>query len=143
MRAIFLDTETQGLPLFSEPSEHPRQPHIVQLAALLVDVETRKTLASLDLVINPVDWEIPDDVAKIHGITTEYARDVGVREEHAVELLIQLWKRADFRVAHNEQFDARIVKIALHRHFPSGYGCDPTSGRPAAPSARRPWQRRS
>lgn len=126
MKAIFLDTETQGLPLFNEPSEDPRQPHVVQLAALLVDLDTRKTIASLDLVIDPIDWEIPDEVSKIHGITTEYARDVGVREEHAIELLIQLWQRADFRVAHNEQFDARIVRIALHRHFPCGYGCDPS-----------------
>ena len=35
--AIFYDTETTGIPLFSEPSEHPGQPHIVQLAACLVD----------------------------------------------------------------------------------------------------------
>lgn len=25
--ALFYDTETTGLPLFSEPSEHPGQPH--------------------------------------------------------------------------------------------------------------------
>lgn len=35
--ALFFDTETTGLPLFEQPSEDPRQPHIVQLAACLVD----------------------------------------------------------------------------------------------------------
>jgi len=34
--AVFFDSETTGLPLFNEPSEDPRQPHIVQLAACLV-----------------------------------------------------------------------------------------------------------
>lgn len=34
---IFFDTETQGLPLWNDPSEDPRQPHIVQLAAALDD----------------------------------------------------------------------------------------------------------
>lgn len=37
MKAIVYDTETTGLPLFSQPSEDPRQPHIVQLAAIVVD----------------------------------------------------------------------------------------------------------
>lgn len=45
--ALFYDCETQGIPLFKEPSEHPEQPHIVQVAACLVDVDTRKTLAQL------------------------------------------------------------------------------------------------
>lgn len=125
MKALFYDTETTGLPLFDQPSQDPRQPHIVQLAALLVDLDTRKQLASLDLTIEPQGWEIPEEVSKIHGITTEHAMEIGVCEFHAVELFIQLWQSADFRVGHNEQFDARILRIALHRANPSGYGCEP------------------
>lgn len=125
MRALFYDCETSGLPLFNEPSEDPRQPHIVQLGALLVDLDTRKTLASIDVTIEPQGWVIPDDVAKIHGITTDYAMQIGVCESHALELFIQLWQSADLRVGHNEQFDARIVKIALHRSQVMGYGCEP------------------
>jgi DNA polymerase-3 subunit epsilon len=116
MKAIFYDSETTSLPLWHEPSEHPDQPHIVQLAALLVDLDTRKTLASLDLTIAPLGWEIPEDVVKIHGISTEYARSVGVPEALAVHVFMELWSRADFRVGHNEQFDARIVRCALHRY---------------------------
>ena len=118
MRALFYDTETTSLPLWSEPSEHPSQPHIVQLAALLVDTDTRKTLGSIDLTIKPADWSIPDDTAKIHGITTEIAHDIGVPELIALESFTALWLRSDVRIGHNESFDARIVRIALHRFDP-------------------------
>lgn len=116
MKALFYDKETTGLPLFKEPSEDPRQPHIVQTAAILVDLDTRKQLGCLDLTIAPIGWEIPDDVVKIHGITNEYARAVGVPEQLAVHLFMELWSRADVRIGHNEQFDARIVRCALHRY---------------------------
>ena len=114
--AVFYDTETTGLPLFKEPSEHPGQPHIVQLGACLVDLDTRKTLATIDVICKPDGWIIPDDVAAIHGITTEHAADVGVPESLAVEMLLELVGERT-RIAHNEQFDARIVRIACMRHF--------------------------
>lgn len=116
MKGLFYDTETTGLPLFNEPSEDARQPHIVQLAALLVDLEKRCVLGSFDLTIMPDGWEIPEEVTKIHGITTEYARSCGVDEALAVELFLELWAQSDLRIGHNEQFDARIVRIAMLRH---------------------------
>jgi DNA polymerase-3 subunit epsilon len=116
--ALAYDTETTGLPLFKEPSEHPDQPHIVQLGAMLVDLDTWKTIASLDVIVKPDGWTIPDDVAAIHGITTEHALAVGVSESMALGMLLELWDGATprLRIAHNEQFDARIVRIALMRH---------------------------
>ncbi len=114
--ALFYDTETSGLPLFKEPSEHPGQPHIVQLAAILVDMDTRKTIASMDVIIRPNGWVIPDNVAAIHGITTEHAMDVGIVEELAVEMFLQFWQGRR-RIGHNENFDARILRIALKRFF--------------------------
>ncbi|KWT89307.1 MULTISPECIES: 3'-5' exonuclease [unclassified Variovorax] len=112
--ALFYDTETSGLPLFSEPSEHPAQPHIVQLGAILVDLDTRDEIASLDVIVRPEGWVIPDEVAKIHGITTERARDVGIPEAVALDMLFELWAERQ-RIGHNEQFDARIVRIAAKR----------------------------
>lgn len=113
--ALFFDTETSGLPLFDQPSEHQDQPHIVQLGARLVDIDSRRAISTLDVVIRPDGWTIPDEVAAVHGITTEHAIAVGVSESMALGMLLELWSRAEFRVAHNEQFDARIVRIALHR----------------------------
>jgi DNA polymerase-3 subunit epsilon len=120
--ALFYDTETTGLPLFKEPSEDPRQPHIVQLGAALVDLDTQKVHSSLDVIVRPTDWIVPDEVAAIHGITTELAGQVGIPEAEAVGMLIEMWDRAEVRIGHNEQFDARIVRIALLRHFPACEG---------------------
>ena len=111
---LFFDTETTGLPDFKAPSESAHQPHIVQLAALLVDMDTRETIQSMDVICRPDGWTIPDEVAAVHGITTEHAAEVGIPEHLAVSMFMELWAgRA--RVAHNEQFDARIVRIALMR----------------------------
>ena len=113
--ALFYDTETTGLPDFKAPSEAAHQPHIVQLAALLVDLDTRQTIQSMDVIVRPHGWTIPDEVAAVHGITTEHAADVGIPERLAVEMFMDLWNNRN-RVAHNEQFDARILRIALMRH---------------------------
>lgn len=116
--ALFYDTETTGMPLFSEPSEDPRQPHLVQLAADLVDLDTRESVQSLDVIIKPRGWEIPAEVSAIHGITTEMANDLGVPEDLAVELFLSiLGTPLRTRIAHNETFDARILRIALKRYY--------------------------
>lgn len=113
--AFFYDKETSGLPLFKEPSEHPGQPHIVQIGAELVDLDTRRVYSSLDVIVKPEGWVIPDEVAAIHGITTEIAHAVGIPERDAIHLMLAMWRRAAVRIGHNEQFDARIARIALMR----------------------------
>jgi len=115
-RVVFYDTETTGLPLWSQPSEHPDQPHIVQLGACLVDIDTRKVLSTIDVMCKPDGWLIPDEVSAIHGITTEMAGDLGVPESLAVEMLLDLVGERT-RIGHNEPFDARMVRIACMRHF--------------------------
>lgn len=111
---IFFDTETSGLPLFNDPSEDPRQPHIVQLAAALVDMDTRTMLHSMDVIIRPEGWVIPAEVSAIHGITTERAMDEGIPEGEALEQFMTMWDRR-LRIAHNQGFDARIIRIAQSR----------------------------
>lgn len=112
--AIVYDTETSGLPLFSEPSEDPRQPHVVQLAAIVVDLDTREHLSSMNAIIRPEGWTIPREVSDIHGITTERALAEGIPEEDALDMFLSMWDQK-LRVAHNESFDARIIRIAQSR----------------------------
>lgn len=115
MTILVFDFETSGLPLFSEPSGDPRQPHLVQVGAVLACEKTRKVEASLDLIVRPHGWEIPPETAEIHGITTEKALAFGVPEEAALTIFLDMWRAADYRVAHNESFDARIARIAIKR----------------------------
>lgn len=132
MKILCYDTETAGLPLFREPSEHPDQPHIVQLGAALVDAETREVEERVNLISRPDGWTIPDEVAAIHGITTERAMDEGVPEADLVDELVSLWKRCGMRLGYNEPFDARIVRIALMRFLPDAVFETDTSAEPLA-----------
>lgn len=111
------DTETTGLPDWKSPSEAEHQPHLVQLAAHQFDMTDRKIIQSLDVIIKPEGWNIPQEVSEIHGITTEYASDVGVSENLALEMLLEMWA-GRLRVAHNTTFDNRIIRIATKRYCP-------------------------
>lgn len=115
MLVFAYDTETTGIPDWKIPSDDPSQPHLVQLAGILADTESRKIVSSLDLIIRPDGWEIPDEVAAIHGITTEKALEVGVPESLALDLFMQLWG-GHLRVAHNRTFDQRIIRIVAKRY---------------------------
>jgi DNA polymerase-3 subunit epsilon len=117
---LFWDTETQRLPLFDQPSEDERQPHLCSLAALLIEMETRRTVSSMNVTIRPDGWTIPAETTQIHGISTEYAMDVGVPESLALEMFLHMWDGRP-RVAYNESFDARIIRIAMHRFATHGY----------------------
>jgi DNA polymerase-3 subunit epsilon len=116
---FFYDTETTGLPLYSEPSTDPRQPYITQIAAELCDEATGETLAAMNFLIQPAGWTIPDDIATLTGITTEKAQSFGVPIKDAMHMLFDMWSHNTVRVAHNQPFDARIVRIAMLRDLKS------------------------
>src|SRR5262249_27328942 len=80
MRLLIFDTETTSLPIWGKPSEDPEQPHIVELAAILVDTVTGREIEVYDRIVKPDGWTIPDEAAKIHGIDTERALAEGEPE---------------------------------------------------------------
>lgn len=117
MYGLFFDTETSGLPEWKIPSDDPIQPHIVQIGAELVDLDSQDVLEAFDVVIKPDGWTISEEMTAIHGISQEYALQHGIPEKEAVNFLLGLKKQAALRVAHNTTFDDRIVRIALKRFF--------------------------
>jgi len=111
---IYYDTETTGLPNFKARSADPIQPHLVQLALVTCN-DTGAEVAAISVIIRPDGWTIPAEVTAIHGISHERAMDEGVREALAVEMFVVAQGRAGLRVAHNESFDRRIMRIAMTR----------------------------
>lgn len=112
---LVYDSETTSLPDWRAPSDAPHQPHLVQLAAQLIDLDTRAVVQGMDVIIKPEGWDIPQEVVDVHGITQEYASEVGIPEDLAVQMFISLWGGRP-RIGHGEQFDARILRIALKRY---------------------------
>lgn len=112
---LALDTETTGLPDWRAPSDADHQPHLVQLAMILLDDDMQEQ-AIANLIVRPEGWTIPDEVAAIHGITNEKALALGVPEKLAVRLFVSmLYETGASFVAHNADFDARIMRIAMLR----------------------------
>lgn len=112
---LFFDTETTGLPVWKEPSGSENQPHLVQLAAILCNAATREVIDSMDVIIKPDGWEIPQETVDVHSVTNEMALKVGIPEKKALEQFLKLCGDAD-RVAYNKTFDQRIIRIATKRY---------------------------
>lgn len=119
---LVYDTETCGIPLWKEPSDHPDQPHIVELAGKLVNIDTRAVVDQMNVIIKPDGWIIPEETTAIHGVTMERAMEDGIPEQEALGLLLEMLAIGEQLgevelVGHNESFDRRMVRIALKRYF--------------------------
>lgn len=116
MNINIFDTETTGLPIYKEPSEHPDQPHLVEIAATLWD-EAGAAVDSFSAIVKPDGWVITPELTLIHGISHEMAMDTGIAEKEALEGFLAIHVRAGLRVAHNCSFDDRIIRIAMKRYM--------------------------
>ncbi|MBI4347991.1 MAG: 3'-5' exonuclease [Elusimicrobia bacterium] len=113
---LFFDTETTGVPKnYRAPAADTRNwPRMVQLAWLLTD-GAGKALHQGEFIIKPDGFTIPAEAAKIHGITTERALAEGVELSQAVEAILADLGRATELIAHNVEFDEKILGAELIR----------------------------
>ena len=119
MLGICYDTETTGLPDYKNPSEGPQQPHIVELAAKVVNLDTMAVVDFFSCLIKPAGWtwDENDEAYQAHGITFEQAMDEGIPEPDALAQFLAMHNSAvDLRIGHNEAFDQRILRIAMKRY---------------------------
>jgi len=107
---LFFDSETTGLPrnYKAPPSDIDNWPRLVQIAWILTDSEGNE-LRSLEAIIKPESFDIPEAASRVHGITTEKAMKDGV---YLIPILRQTWeaiREADLLVAHNYPYDRAVI----------------------------------
>lgn len=112
---LIFDSETTGLYTPSMPSNHPDQPHILSIGAILAD-DTGAETERFYSIIKPDGWEIPEDSIQIHGITMERAMDEGRPADEVLHQLFVMMGKAQIRTGYNEPFDRRMVRIDTYRH---------------------------
>jgi len=112
MKFLYFDTETTGKLNYNAPAIHNSQPHLVQLCALLQD-ESGEIVSEVNLIVRPEGYDIPAEAAAIHRIDTALALSVGVRLSNACFIFRDLMERADIAVAHNIDFDTKIMQRAF------------------------------
>lgn len=114
---LFFDTETDGLVVDRFPAEHPDQPRIVQIAALLCK-SSGEVIASMAQIVavNP-ERPIPPQASNVHGITNEVSSQFGVPLDLAINLFGKMYLKADLVVAHNAKFDQKVVEAEAFRVY--------------------------
>ena len=113
---LFFDTETTGLPKsWKAPvTDLGNWPHIVQIAwALFDEVGTR--LEFHDHLIKPEGFLIPESATAIHGISTERALKEGRLAAEVLKEFSEAVRGAACLVAHNMDFDEKMVRVELLR----------------------------
>lgn len=131
---LFFDVETTGMIDWKAQILSPRQPRIVQLAAILDDPDG-KTVATLDAIVDPMtsNWSenvldalINSDVSRIHGISYDIARakgrplmDIMTEFVALINDNINTDELPSTLVAHNIAFDSRMMMAELsHADLP-------------------------
>jgi DNA polymerase-3 subunit epsilon len=111
MQILLFDTETTGKPLRYNASyqEVENWPRVIQLSWILAD-QGGNVLTRHDCLIKPNGWIMPTEPFWIeHGFNHEKSLAEGIPIEEALELFYQDKLQAQALVAHNLNFDHRIV----------------------------------
>ena len=113
---LFFDTETTGVPRnYKAPSTDTQNwPRLVQLAWILSD-ENGNRIHTGNLIVKPDGFVIPADATKVHGITTQRAKEEGFPLAEVIEWFKSDLDMATYIVGHNIEFDKKIVGAEMIR----------------------------
>lgn len=113
---LFFDTETTGLPKnFNAPeTDVDNWPRMVQLAYVAYETEA-DLISEANYIIRPNGFTIPKQASDVHGIITERAIREGTSLDRVLDDFDYLVKQANYLVAHNINFDKKIVGAEMIR----------------------------
>ena len=113
---LFFDTETTGLPKsWKAPiSDLDNWPRLVQIAWSHYDSSGNK-MSENNYIIKPQGFIIPPHSSMIHRISNEKAIREGVDLQTVLNKFVEEVKNVKFLVAHNIDFDYKIIASELIR----------------------------
>ena len=114
-RILFIDVESDGLPSRREAFGPLEYPHIVQAAWIVTDGGGH-IIRSASRIVKPIGFRIPQEAVAVHGITTNMAQQKGTDPQTVLYVLNREIDRADLIVAHNLEFDARVIDSETKRY---------------------------
>ena len=114
---LAFDTETTGFPITDRNIHISNQPYITQLCFILYDAETKVIERIFNKYIKiPQHVIIPEKVIDITGITKVLCNTLGINIVDALGEFIKACSQANILIAHNMQFDKKMIEIELIRN---------------------------
>lgn len=107
---LLFDTETTGVPRdYNAPlTNFLNWPRLVQLGLMVLDKEFNEIIA-INRIVFPMAFTIPEDAARVHGITTEIARQKGELLQKVLIEFSWIASYCDVVVCHNYNYDSKII----------------------------------
>jgi len=119
MKVLVFDTETTGLPVDQNAplTDSAKWPYIIQLSFMVFDTDTKEILEYSDHIIRLADsvYISPESIA-IHQITRQRSQTDGIPIQQALANLAENMRDTDIIVAHNINFDKRMLIVEFHRN---------------------------
>lgn len=114
MLILAYDCETTGLIKGSDYTD-PSVPFLASIAMILYDTEAHRIVSSFNAAVKPEGWSMPEEAGRVNGLTDEYLHKIGIPFPIVANTLLALMNKAELRIAHNADFDTKIVAAALWR----------------------------
>lgn len=116
MKVLIFDTETTGLPIDYKGSIYNSDnwPYIVQLSYILFDCTQNKIIINVDDIIKVKN--IPVSSTEIHQITQNISDTKGISIKEALNRFNTVAKQATRLIAHNIQFDKKLIIVESIRN---------------------------
>lgn len=117
---LFFDTETSGLPKnYNAPiTDLDNWPRIVQIAWLEQD-KYGNDISTGNYYVTPEGFDISPESEKIHRISKEKAKDLGYPISNVLEVFNAVIKKSKYIIAHNLDFDYKVLSAEFARIYMS------------------------
>lgn len=115
---LIFDVETTGLLPKVIPEDLTDMPYIIQLSFAIYDLSNRRIIRTYDAYVKPpIHVTISEKITEITGITQQHVNKHG---QNICDVLFQLYEAyttVDMVVAHNLEFDSRMVTLEARRNL--------------------------